>query len=150
MAAIVHIVLDGGNLLILLLRNLGPPVASLPKLYHRRADYRKRSPRPAEVDLEILEFAGVRLPLHLDVVNPCPARAIVAPPYQRVHVRFFALEYRLHPPVRKVAYPARHAVGVGFAARGFTEDHSLDPAGYVDVSADVDHPHHAPGRSRPW
>ena len=81
----------------------------------------------------------------LDHFHPCdlgPGRTGATPRLHGLDRGRLPFEDGLHPPVRPVADPARHAPGRGLAPAGFAEPDALDPAVDQDVTPDQ------PGRIR--
>ena len=70
-----------------------------------------------------------RLGLDGDVVDFGQARAAMGPVHQAADLLIWPLEDCFDPAVGKVAYPSGHAVLLGQAPAGVTEEDTLDAAG---------------------
>lgn len=65
------------------------------------------------------------LDLHVDTINACVGRALVAPLHHAVDGCFGSLEHGFDPPVTPVPHPTGDAEGNGLLAARLAEPHPL-------------------------
>src|SRR4029079_6389428 len=88
--------------------------------------------------LEIVEVEGVDIP-QMDVFHLRRRRAALQALDELLDRRLVALDVHVHPAIRAIAHPARHAKLVSLVLRPCTEEHALHPPGHADVPGDAHH-----------